>query len=161
MSPGSSRGDSDFFIPQLVVLIDNITGRRPKLIENDKFNARGWSSFNIQSCNNYVMAKWNPHWSIGNFKERMFEVHVGESRCRCIVQIITFSENNIQGETILSPSFILKKCPTPMEVAGGGLPERVWALESHCMHIAPINNFNQRKKIWSLTLWTTKWHHNE
>lgn len=33
------------FTPHPAVLKDNITGRRPRLTENDKFKASGWSSF--------------------------------------------------------------------------------------------------------------------
>lgn len=40
-SPDSSMGNSDFLIPQPVVLIDKETGRRPKLAENVRLRARG------------------------------------------------------------------------------------------------------------------------
>lgn len=49
-SPESSIGNSDLLIPQPVVVRDNETGRRPKLTENVRLRARGWSSFKLTSC---------------------------------------------------------------------------------------------------------------
>lgn len=49
------------------------------------------------------------------------------------MEIITFSDIiewiNVHGEYDISPTSGLKNCPTPIEVAGGGRPESVWAQE--------------------------------
>lgn len=50
MSPACSSGSPELFIPQPAVFKENITGRRPKLLVNDRFKARGWSSFQDKSC---------------------------------------------------------------------------------------------------------------
>lgn len=48
-SVASSSG-SEFLIPHPAVFKDKETGRRPKLMPNDRFKARGWSSFKNISC---------------------------------------------------------------------------------------------------------------
>lgn len=54
------------------------------------------------------------------------------------ITLLEYVDRSInQGEISSSPSSGLKNCPTAIEVAGGGLPEMLWAPDSHQSHITP------------------------
>lgn len=64
----------------------------------------------------------------------------------CLSNVLTCWESidrsNNWGENSVLPSSGSKNCPTAMEAAGGGLPEKAWVPQSHCMYIAQLNNFH-------------------